>query len=247
MLASSLVNYIWVCSIGSGPGSCQAQKIVETSYVLVHCSHIEFLKQIWPGLEHGTIYILMPTGLPVENSCLAANPWVTFSSQSPPWLRPSQLLRQLWWESNYANMAERLSTVERKVETLAVEGTGSVQLKGLIKGSSGLATILVDEVHLWRTIKLHVIVRTRCLHSSWPVGKKSPKQTYLQLFTAEVSPSTSACHQRLLLDKIYIGVWPRQTEKETQNSYSFLLLTLPLEALKNPELTAKHKKKRSNY
>ena len=127
----------------------------------------------------------MPTGVPVENSCLSASPWVTFSSQSPLWLRPSQLLYQLWWESNYANMEERLSAVERKVETLAVKGTGPVQLEGLIKGSSGLATTLVDRVHLWRAIKLHVMVRAQCLHSSWPVGKKSPEQTYLQLFTQQ--------------------------------------------------------------
>lgn len=154
-----------------GTESCGNQ-----SYVLVHCSSIGFLKQIWPGLEYGTIYILMPTGLPVKNSCLAANPWVTFSSQSPLWLRPSQLLCQLWWESNYANMAERLSAVERKVETLAVEGAGSVQLEGLIKGSSGLTPTLVDWVHLWRTIKLCVMVKAQCLNPSWPMGKNPPNK-----------------------------------------------------------------------
>jgi len=49
-------------------------------------------------------------------------------------------------------MAERLSIVERKVETLAVEGVESLQLEGLISGSLGLAMILFDGVHLQRTI-----------------------------------------------------------------------------------------------
>lgn len=42
-------------------------------------------------------------------------------------------------------MVERLSAVERKVETLAVEGARSVQLEGLVKGSLHLAMTLVDK------------------------------------------------------------------------------------------------------
>lgn len=136
-----------------------------------HCSSIGFLKQIWPELWHGTIYISMSTGFPVENSCLNANPWVAFSNQSPLWLRPSQLLCQLWWESNYANMAERLSTVERKVETLSVEGTGSVQLERLMEGSPGLAMTFAGGAHWRRTVKLYVMFRAQYLQSSWKVGK----------------------------------------------------------------------------
>lgn len=130
----------------------------------------------------------MPTGLPVENSCLAANPWVTFSSQFPLCLRPSPLLCQLWWEAKYAKMAERLDAAEREVETVAVEGTGSVRLEGRTKGSLGLATTGVDGVYLWRTKELHVMVKAKHLHSSRPVGKKSPEQTYLQLFTQQRYP-----------------------------------------------------------
>lgn len=106
MLSSSLVHYIWVHYIGSAPGSNQAQKAVETkSMCLFNCSSIGFPKLTWSGQKHGTIYISMPTGLSLENSCLVANPWVIFSS--PLWLRLPQLLCQLWWESDYVNMVEK--------------------------------------------------------------------------------------------------------------------------------------------
>lgn len=45
-------------------------------------------------------------------------------------------------------MAERLDAAEREVETVAVEGTGSVRLEGRTKGSLGLATTGVDGVYL---------------------------------------------------------------------------------------------------
>lgn len=139
----------------------------------------------------------MPTGFPVEHSCLAANPWVTFSSQSVQCLRPSLVPCQLWWESDYTNMAERWREVKRKVETLAVEGTPSVQLEELRFSWRSSVLFFLSGWHgqdgqdgqdLWRTLKLNFMVRAQCLHSSGPVGRQSPERTYLQLFSQQRYP-----------------------------------------------------------
>lgn len=65
------------------------------------------------------------------------------------------------------------STVKAKVGTLAVEELEFIVLEGIIKGRSGLATTSFDKTHLQRTIKLQVMVRAQCLHTSQQVGKIS--------------------------------------------------------------------------
>lgn len=151
----------------------------------------------------------MPTGFPVENSCLAANPWVTFSSQSLQRLRHSPVLCQLWWESDYANMAERWRAVESKVETLAVEGTPSVQpeeLRFSCRSSALFFGWLTWWTRLVKNNETEFYDQNTVPSLFWASGKTIPWMSLLvTIHSAEVSP-TAACHQRLLLDKVYTGV-----------------------------------------
>lgn len=50
------------------------------------------------------------------------------------------------------------------------------------------------------------ILWLKCLHFSGPVGRQSPDEPTCNCSLGRGIQSTTACHQRLLLDKVYTGV-----------------------------------------